>query len=221
MKQNLFQTGAVMALAFLLVIVTAAQPARAAAEGKPLPSDFVCHTVGIGDDDGKVIAAFGAPRYERTVRIQGILVKECDFDGDFTIGFAASTGKVIDITIRNKNFELRRGIRYGATSAWIQDTYGRSKRRNIDGNMFYLYANPADRFQHLMLQVDSGDGHLMVMRITGLPVDEMQMQEMMKAKPDLFRDPEEKGTWFIPSEKEIDLSGMPESKPVRLGGLTE
>lgn len=72
-----------------------------------------------------------------------------------------------------------------------------------------------------MLQVDSGDGHLMVMRITGLPVDEMQMQEMMKAKPDLFRDPEEKGTWFIPSEKEIDLSGMPESKPVRLGGLTE
>ena len=61
MKQNLFQTGAVMALAFLLVMVTAAQPARAAAEGKPLPSDFVCHTVGIGDDDGKVIAAFGAP----------------------------------------------------------------------------------------------------------------------------------------------------------------
>ena len=62
MKQNLFQTGAVMALAFLLVMVTAAQPARAAAEGKPLPSDFVCHTVGIGDDAGKVIAAFGAPR---------------------------------------------------------------------------------------------------------------------------------------------------------------
>ena len=91
----------------------------------------------------------------------------------------------------------------------------------IDGNMFYIYDNPKKRHEHLMLQVDSGDGHLMVIRITGLPIDDYEVQEMQMLQPDLFRTPEEQTVWFQPNEKEIDVSSLPKDKPVRLGGLTE
>ena len=70
-------------------------------------TDFSCHGVSLGDSDGAVIDAFGQPLFEKTVSIQGILVKECDFDGDFTIGFAVMTGKVIDITIKNQKYEFK------------------------------------------------------------------------------------------------------------------
>lgn len=190
-------------------------PALAAVQA----NDFSCHGVSLGDSDGAVIDAFGQPLFEKTVSIQGILVKECDFAGDFTIGFAVMTGKVIDITIKNQKYEARNGIRYGATSGLIQATYGKSKKRMIDGNVFYIYDNPKKRHEHLMLQVDSGDGHLMVMRITGLPIDDYEVQEMQMSQPDLFRAPEEQTVWFQPDEKEIDVSSLPKDKPVRLGGL--
>ena len=200
--------------AFMLLL---SLPAAAAVQA----TDFSCHGVSLGDSDGAVIDAFGQPLFEKTVSIQGILVKECDFDGDFTIGFAVMTGKVIDITIKNQKYEARNGIRYGATSGLIQATYGKSKKRMIDGNMFYIYDNPKKRHEHLMLQVDSGDGHLMVIRITGLPIDDYEVQEMQMVQPDLFRAPEEQTVWFQPNEKEIDVSSLPKDKPVRLGGLTE
>ena len=114
--------------AFMLLL---SLPAAAAVQA----TDFSCHGVSLGDSDGAVIEAFGQPLFEKTVSIQGILVKECDFDGDFTIGFAVMTGKVIDITIKNQKYEARNGIRYGATSGLIQATYGKSKKRMIDGNM--------------------------------------------------------------------------------------
>ena len=218
MKQKWFSAGVLLALVFSLLTVWTMP---AGAQAKLLDEDFICNTVALGDDDAKVIEAFGTPIYDRTVRIAGILVKECDFTGDFTIGFAVNTGKVVDITIKNKKYEARNGVRYGATAAWIQQTYGAKKARRIDGNKFFVYDNPKDRFQHLMLQMNTEDNSLLVMRITALPVDDMERQELMIRKPELFREKEQKSVWFIPSEKEIDMSAMPEDKPIRLGGLTE
>ena len=219
MKQKWFSAGVFLALVFCLLAAWPAAPAGA--QAKLLDEDFACHTVTLGDDDDKVIAAFGAPIFDRTVRSAGILVKECDFAGDFTIGFAVNTGKVVDITIKNKKYEARNGVRYGATASWIQQTYGTKKARRIDGNKFYVYDNPKDRFQHLMLQMNAEDNSLLVMRITALPIDDSERQELMIRKPELFREKEQKSVWFIPSEKEIDMSAMPEDKPIRLGGLTE
>ncbi|SDG73152.1 hypothetical protein SAMN05216584_11074 [Selenomonas sp. WCT3] len=218
MKQKWFSAGVLLALVFSLLTVWTMP---AGAQAKLLDEDFICNTVALGDDDAKVIEAFGNPIYDRTVRIAGILVKECDFNGDFTIGFAVNTGKVVDITIKNKKYEARNGVRYGATAAWIQQTYGAKKARRIDGNKFFVYDNPKDRFQHLMLQMNTEDNSLLVMRITALPVDDTERQELMIRKPELFREKEQKSVWFIPSEKEIDMSAMPEDKPIRLGGLTE
>ncbi len=219
MKQKCFSAGVFLALVICLMASLTME--KAGAQARVMEEDFVCNTVALGDDDDKVLAAFGSPIFDRTVRIAGIAVKECDFSGDFTIGFAVSTGKVVDITIKNKKYEARNGVRYGATASWIQNTYGAKKARRIDGNKFFIYDNPKDRFQHLMLQMNPEDNSLMVMRITALPLDESERQELMIRKPELFQEKEQKNTWFILSEKEIDMSAMPEDKPIRLGGLTE
>ena len=175
----------------------------------------------LGADEAAVEKVFGKPVYDRTVRIQDILVKECDYADDYTIGYAVATGEVIDIIVKNKKYEARGGIRYGATSALIQKTFGKQKAQNISGNKFYVYDNPKNRFQHIMLQVDMDNGSLKVMRITALPMDDEEIEALMQARPELFNEPEDKSISLKLEEKEIDVSNLPAAKPVKLGGLTE
>lgn len=184
-------------------------------------ADFACRSVAIGDDASKVAAVFGEPLYEKNVCIEGVFVKECDYAGDFTIGIVRSTGKVIDIISRGKQYEARNGIRYGATPGWITKTYGKVRRTMLGGNIFYIYTNPKDRFQHLMIQTDSADGHLLLLRITGLPLDEEERKEMKKTRPELFEEPEDKSFAILPHGDAIDVSALPKAEPVKLGGLTE
>ena len=207
-----------------LLLLTAALlllPLQGEAAGKLTDAAFACRSVTIGDDEAKATAVFGEPVYEKNVCIEGIFVKECDYAGDFTVGIARADGKVIDIISRGKQYEARNGVRYEATSGWITGTYGKVPRTMLDGNIFYIYANPKDRFQHLMIQADSEDGHLLAMRITGLPVNEEEREEMMKLRPELFKEPEDRSVAFMPESGDIDMSALPKTAPVKLGGLSE
>lgn len=205
-----------LAAAFCLFLPLQGEAAETLTE-----ADFSCRSLVIGDDESKVAAIFGEPLYEKNVCIAGIFVKECDYADDFTIGIARSTGKVIDMISRGKKYEARNGVRYGATPGWIAKTYGKVPRRMLDGNIFYIYTNPRDRFQHLMIQADAGDGHLLVLRITGLPMDEKERDEMMKVRPELFEEPEDRSFEILLRDEVMDVSALPEPKPVKLGGLTE
>lgn len=207
----------------LLLIVTFLLffPIRGGAAEKLMDADFICQSVAIGDEEAKAAAVFGEPIYEKNVCIEGVFVKECDYAGDFTIGIARSTGKVIDIISKGKQYTVRNGIRYGATPGWIAKTYGKVPRTMLDGNFFYIYTNPKEAFQHLMLQVDSEDGHLTAMRITGLPMNEEERNEMRKVHPELFEEPEDSSFAIIPSGDDIDISALPKAETVKLGGLTE
>ncbi|SFT82769.1 hypothetical protein SAMN02910356_02299 [Selenomonas sp. GACV-9] len=219
MKNELVRSSMRILLVLLAAVVMLAQPEAEAA--KPVAADFACRQVALGADEAAVEKVFGKPVYDRTVRIQDILVKECDYADDYTIGYAVATGEVIDIIVKNKKYEARNGIRYGATSALIQKTFGKQKAQNISGNKFYIYDNPKNRFQHIMLQVDMDNGSLKVMRITALPMDDDEIEALMQARPELFNEPEDKSISLKLEEKEIDVSDLPADKPVKLGGLTE
>ena len=222
------RAGALVALAFFLLLpIAVAQPAAAdpSAAGSPLvssqlqPEDFICRGITIGATQAEVEQVFGKPLFEKDVRIQGVLVKVCDYAEDFKIGYAVRTGRVIDIVIRNRKYTARNGVRYGATSGWIQQTYGKSKREMLDGVLFYIYADPANPYQHLMLETDSVDGHLTVMRITGLPLTEAEADALAAAEPDLFGDAELRAIEI--GEQSLDTSSLPASPQVKLGGLTK
>lgn len=205
-----------LAVAFCLLL-----PLRGEAAETLTNADFACRSLAIGDEESKVTAVFGKPLYEKNICIEGVFVKEGEYADDFTIGIARSTGRVIDMISRGKKYEARNGVRYGATPGWIIKTYGKVPRRMLDGNIFYIYTNPKDRFQHLMIQADAVDGHLLAMRITGLPLDEKERDEMMKIRPELFEEPEDKSWGIIPGGGAMDVSALPKSGPVKLGGLTE
>ena len=190
-----------------------------AAASKTRPEDFICRGITIGVTQAEAEKVFGTSTFEKNVRIQGVLVKVCDYADDFKVGYSVRTGKVVDIVIKNQKYTARNGVRYGATSAWLQQTYGKSKREMIDGSLFYIYANPANEHQHLMLETDSTDGHLTVMRITGLPLTDAEVDAMSASEPDLFGEAELRTIEI--GEKDIDTSSLPATKQVKLGGLTK
>ena len=230
------QAGALIASAFFFTLplglsASGAEAAEATAVGgagavtdqaaasKTRPEDFICRGITIGATRAEAEKVFGTSTFEKDVRIQGVLVKVCDYAGDFKIGYSVRTGKVVDIVIRNQKYTARNGVRYGATSAWLQETYGKSKRELIAGSLFYIYANPANEHQHLMLETDSEDAHLTVMRITGLPLTDAEADAMSASEPDLFGEAELRTIEI--GEKDIDTSSLPASKKVKLGGLTK
>lgn len=219
MKQELLRQGMRMVLVLMAAVVMLISPEAEAA--KPVAEDFSCRQVALGADAAAVEKVFGKPVYDRTVRIQDVLVKECDYAGDYTIGYAVATGEVIDIIVKDKQYEARSGVRYGATPALIQKVYGKQKAQNIMGNKFYVYDNPKNKFQHLMLQVNMDNDSLVVMRITGLPMNDEEIEALMQARPELFEEPEDKSISLNMAGKEIDMSNLPAAKPVKLGGLTE
>lgn len=219
MKQDLFRQGMRIVLVLMAAAVMLISPEAEAA--KPVAADFSCRQVSLGADKDAVEKVFGKPVYDRTVRIQDVLVKECDYADDYTIGYSVATGEVIDIIVKNKKYEARGGVRYGATSALIQKTYGKQKAQNFGGNKFYVYDNPKNKFQHLMLQVDMDNGALVVMRITGLPMNDEEIEALMQERPELFEEPEDKSVSLNMAGKEIDMSDLPAAQPVKLGGLTE
>ncbi len=216
-----------LALFWLLPGIVAAQPAAAintaaaaySTASSLLPEDFICRGITIGATQAEAEKVFGSSLFDKTVRIQGVLVKVCDYADDFKIGYSVRTGRVIDIVIKNQKYTVRNGVRYGATSGWLQQTYGKSKREMIDGSLFYIYANPADQHQHLMLESDSSDGHLTVMRITGLPLTEAEADAMAASEPDLFGEAELRTIEI--GDQNIDTSSLPDRKQVKLGGLTK
>ena len=219
MKQDLLRQGMRIVLVLMAAAVMLISPEAEAA--KPVAADFSCRQVSLGADKDAVEKVFGKPVYGRTVRIQDVLVKECDYADDYTIGYSVATGEVIDIIVKNKKYEARGGVRYGATSALIQKTYGKQKAQNFGGNKFYVYDNPKNKFQHLMLQVDMDNGALVVMRITGLPMNDEEIEALMQERPELFEEPEDKSVSLNMAGKEIDMSDLPAAQPVKLGGLTE
>jgi len=219
MKQELLRQGMRMVLVLMAAVVMLISPEAEAA--KPVAADFACRQVALGADAAAVEAVFGKPVYDRTVRIQDVLVKECDYADDYTIGYSVATGEVIDIIVKNKQYEARGGVRYGATPALIQKVYGKQKAQNIMGNKFYVYDNPKNKFQHLMLQVNMDNDSLVVMRITGLPMNDEEIEALMQERPELFEEPEDKSVSLNMAGKEIDMSDLPAAQPVKLGGLTE
>ena len=72
-----------------------------------------------------------------------------------------------------------------------------------------------------MLQVDMDNGALVVMRITGLPMNDEEIEALMQERPELFEEPEDKSVSLNMAGKEIDMSDLPAAQPVKLGGLTE
>ena len=155
-------------LVLLSFFLMAIPPARAAIR----PEDFVCRGIALGQatTEEELAGAFGAPLFDDDRSVFGIRVRYYTFRKDFAVGLTASDGKVADIVIRNRDYQARDGVRYGATAYKIKTTYGKVDRVFLDGKTLYIYENPEDSGQRLLIEAEPPQGTLLSFRITSLPL---------------------------------------------------
>lgn len=135
------------------------------------PEDFSCRGLYLGDSKEKVLHIFGEYITQEVKPVWGKTILYYEFKDDFVVGMDES-GKVVDMAIKNKDYEAREGIKYGATPYLIETVYGKKKRVFLEGRTYYIYENAKIPAQHLVLHVESVEGYLLDFRITSLPLAE-------------------------------------------------
>ncbi len=200
-----------------MALLLGALPANGAAKGNNAHlenSDFSCRGIYLGDSEEKMLAVFGEPDFDKQVGVYGIGVIYYSFPKGLDVGVSVRRREVVDILIRDKEYQARAGVRYGATPYKIRTTYGEKGRAMLDGVIYYIYEHPEKPQERLLLEVDSENGSLRSFRITSLPLttDEADRRAQEdEVSSDL--------SVLLAGEKEIDTSAMPEHGPVKIRGL--
>ena len=209
----------VLALAFLCLALAVQTDCEAAAAEKAqvMEEDFGYKGVMLGDSAEDMLKIMGEADYDRKDSIFGIQVQRYEY-GDITVIVAAASNRIVDIELKGKDFRLREEIRYGSTNYWIHHVYGSGDKQILDGESCYIYERPGHKHEHLLLYTDSEKGALTSVRITALPLNEEEAEQMIIDGTDI-----EAGLVAenpaIP-EKAIDISALPvqEEPKLVLGG---
>ena len=185
-------------------------PMAAAAQSALLPEDFTVKGIALGDSEEKMLAAFGKPDFDKERMVWDIHMRYYAFPNGYEVGIAVDTGRVADMLVKSKDYTARAGVRYGATAYKISTTFGEKERTFLDGSVCYVYENPQDQRQRLILSVDATDGSLCSWRLTSLPLTE----EEADARAD-----EEKSEWenmdlhaLSMEGRDIDMNALAKDK---------
>ncbi|MCI6232198.1 MAG: hypothetical protein MR630_06275 [Selenomonas sp.] len=111
------------------------------AQGVVRAEDFSSHGIAIGQaaTEEQLSKAFGKLLYDDTLARWGIPLKKYTFKKGITVYALQKTGQVAEIVLEKDAATGRDGIRYGATSYYIQHVYGKAQRENIEGAACFVY----------------------------------------------------------------------------------
>lgn len=140
--------------------------------GKLEAGDFTVKGVALGDPEEKMLEAFGKPTFDKERTVWGIHMRYYSFPHGYEVGVAVAAGKVADILVLDEDYKGRADVRYGATAHKILATYGKKERTFLEGSTWYIYENPADKREKLMLKAEPVNGSLLSWRLTRLPLTE-------------------------------------------------
>ena len=144
-------------MALLLALTSLFLPTGRSEAAGLQDGDFSCRGVALGASEQELFKAWGEPLFDKAGRRQGVTVKVFVYKDQYEAAVDKS-GHVVDFVIKNDRYEARGGIRLGATSYWIQKTYGKAERQRIDGMPYYIYTREGHPHDHLLLGVDAQDG---------------------------------------------------------------
>ncbi|MDF2563649.1 MAG: hypothetical protein K0Q53_44 [Massilibacillus sp.] len=131
------------------------------------PEDFTYKGIKLGDDYETMVAKIGQPRVNFDYIVKDNIVTYYFYKGnDMRIGIDRFTNKIVDFRVSDKEYVTDKGVRIGATSHKILKEYGLTNKEKINGHIYYIYKNPQDEKQQLLLDVSQGD--LEEFRITTL-----------------------------------------------------
>ena len=161
---------------------------------------------------------WGAPDDENVLAVWGIPLRTLTY-GDIVVSTSAVNGKIVDINLIGETYRLRRDVRYGATSSYLMKVYGQAPRQFLDGSTCYIYAHPEHPHERLILNLDAENNALASARITMLPLTDEEADAMALSDDDTFVELDL--TKGLIACKEIDVSDLPQSDKVRLGGYVK
>ena len=235
---------------FLLSVGTVAAHAHAASEAACVRAgDFASHDIALGQAAGEeqLSSAFGKVLYDDAISRWGIPLKKYTFQKDITVYTLQKTGQVAEIVLGKDAATARDGIRYGATSYYIQHVFGKAQRENLDGDACFVYraaassqdvhaahdASTADvpaqdasaaalgafgEDMRLIATVDHDNGSLTALRLTLLPLTEDEADTWAADHPETMGDA--LTTEILKGTAAIDTSALPEAPAPKLEGLT-
>ncbi|WP_196594043.1 hypothetical protein [Pectinatus sottacetonis] len=145
----------------------------------PTNTTFTCNGLKLQDNYNSMLKTFGSPWYSDDRFVYGRAVKYYIYHDNTQIGIAKKTGKIVDIIISDRKYQLNNNIRLGATPYKMQSVFGKGTKTMLDGKMYFIYNLKTAPKERLLLQLDSMQDYLVGVRLTSLPLDDEEADKAM------------------------------------------
>lgn len=206
----------VLVLVFMMALSGSALAAKRAAG--VYADDYGCKGIMLDSvpNTEQLEKAFGKILFDRDVSVFGLKVKYYFFKHGIEVG-VNSSGKVVDIVVKDEEYQARDGVRYGSTPAKIIRVFGKTDRHFIGGRIWYIFERQEEKYHRLMIEMDTEKNVLESFRITLLPLtdeeaDERAMQDEEWESNDLNA--------VMMRKKDIDMSAVIKNEVTVKGRFT-
>ena len=164
----------VLVLCMCMLSVTALAAKKT---GSLQPEDFAYKGVALGDDAASLTEKLGEADFDTDIVVLDQTVKAYIYGSDLKIAVDPRNNKVVAILCKDKDYQAREGVTYGSTRAKLLQVYGKGDKLKRDGEIYYVYRNPEDEKQKLMLSLETTNYYVESFLITSLPLTEEEQAE--------------------------------------------
>lgn len=164
----------VLVLCMCMLSVTALAAKKT---GSLQPEDFAYKGVALGDDAASLTEKLGEADFDTDIVVLDQTVKAYMYGSDLKIAVDPRNNKVVAILCKDKDYKARDGVTYGSTRAKLLQVYGKGDKLKRDGEIYYVYRNPEDEKQKLMLSLETTNYYVESFLITSLPLTEEEQAE--------------------------------------------
>lgn len=167
----------VMCVLVLCMCMLSATALAAKKNGSLQPEDFGYKGVALGDDAASLTEKLGEADFDTDIVVLDQTVKAYIYGSDLKIAVEPRNNKVVAILCKDKDYKARDGVTYGSTRAKLLQVYGKGDKLKRDGEIYYVYRNPEDEKQKLMLSLETTNYYVESFLITSLPLTEEEQAE--------------------------------------------
>lgn len=164
----------VLVLCMCMLSVTALAAKKT---GSLQPEDFAYKGVALGDDAASLTEKLGEADFDTDIVVLDQTVKAYIYGSDLKMAVDPRNNKVVAILCKDKDYKAREGVTYGSTRAKLLQVYGKGDKLKRDGEIYYVYRNPEDEKQKLMLSLETTNYYVESFLITSLPLTEEEQAE--------------------------------------------
>ncbi len=163
MNEMRFRVGTVL---FLLLMIISAVTFAAQ------PEDFAFKGLRLGDSYDTMVEKLGEPDFDTDMYLRGVQVIRYTYSADQKIYVDAKDKTVVEMFCKSKHYVGPHGVTYGATRAGLAKAFGKAEHKHLDGNVYYIYYNPAIPKEKMLIEMEPEKRYLLSWTYTSLDLDD-------------------------------------------------